>query len=41
VGDLRGDLHMHTTATDGKDDLESMAAARTRLGHQYIAIHRP
>jgi DNA polymerase (family 10) len=38
VGDLRGDLHMHTTATDGKDDLESMAAAAHRLGHRYIAI---
>jgi DNA polymerase (family 10) len=38
VGDLRGDLHMHTTATDGKDDLETMAAAAHRMGHQYIAI---
>jgi DNA polymerase (family 10) len=38
VGDLQGDLHMHTTATDGKDDLESMAAAAHRLGHSYIAI---
>jgi DNA polymerase (family 10) len=38
VADLRGDLHMHTTATDGKDDLETMAAAAHRLGHQYIAI---
>lgn len=38
VSDLRGDLHMHTTATDGKDDLETMAAAAHRLGHQYIAI---
>ena len=38
VGDLRGDLHMHTTATDGKDDLETMAAAAHRLGHEYIAI---
>jgi DNA polymerase (family 10) len=36
--DLRGDLHMHTTATDGRDDLESMAAAAQRLGHEYIAI---
>lgn len=36
--DLRGDLHMHTTATDGRDDLETMAAAAARLGHQYIAI---
>jgi DNA polymerase (family 10) len=38
LGDLRGDLHMHTTATDGRDDLESMAAAAQRLGHEYIAI---
>ena len=36
--DLLGDLHMHTTATDGRDDLESMAAAAQRLGHRYIAI---
>ena len=38
ASDLRGDLHMHTTATDGRDDLEAMAAAAQRLGHQYIAI---
>ena len=36
--DVRGDLHMHTTATDGRDDLGSMAAAAQRLGHEYIAI---
>ena len=36
--DLRGDLHMHTTVTDGRDDLETMAAAAHRLGHRYIAI---
>ena len=36
--DLRGDLHMHTTATDGRDDLETMAAAAHRLGHRYIAV---
>jgi DNA polymerase (family 10) len=36
--DLRGDLHMHTTATDGRDDLPAMAAAAQRLGHQYVAI---
>ena len=29
---LRGDLHMHTTETDGRDDLEAMAAAAQRLG---------
>ena len=38
LGDLRGDLHMHTTVTDGRDDLESMAQAAARRGHQYIAI---
>ena len=36
--DIRGDLHMHTTVTDGRDDLESMAAGAQRLGHSYIAI---
>jgi DNA polymerase (family 10) len=36
--DLRGDLHMHTTETDGRDDLEAMAAAAHVLGHEYIAI---
>jgi DNA polymerase (family 10) len=36
--DLLGDLHMHTTATDGRDDLASMAAAAQRLGHRYVAI---
>ena len=36
--DIRGDVHMHTTATDGRDDIESMAAAAQRLGHSYIAI---
>jgi len=37
-GDLRGDLHMHTTESDGRDDLETMAAAAGRLGHEYIAV---
>ena len=36
--DLRGDLHMHTTATDGRDSLEAMAEAAQCAGHQYIAI---
>ncbi|MEO7273549.1 MAG: DNA polymerase/3'-5' exonuclease PolX [Vicinamibacterales bacterium] len=36
--DLRGDLHMHTTATDGRADIETMARAARDLGHQYIAI---
>ena len=38
VADLRGDLHMHTTVTDGRDDLDTMAAAAQDLGHRYIAI---
>jgi DNA polymerase (family X) len=38
AADLLGDLHMHTTATDGRDDLETMAEAAQRLGHRYIAI---
>jgi DNA polymerase (family 10) len=36
--DLRGDLHMHTTVTDGRDTLEAMAAGAHRLGHRYAAI---
>lgn len=36
--DLRGDLHIHTTVTDGRDDLDTMAAAAQRLGYSYIAI---
>jgi DNA polymerase (family 10) len=36
--DLRGDLHMHTTETDGRDTLQAMAEAARRLGHEYIAI---
>ena len=37
-GDLQGDLHMHTTASDGRDSLEAMAAEAHRLGYKYIAI---
>jgi DNA polymerase (family X) len=36
--DLRGDLHMHTTESDGRDTLQAMAEAARRLGHEYIAI---
>lgn len=35
---LRGDLHMHTTETDGKASLEEMAAAARERGYEYIAI---
>ncbi|HEX6006527.1 MAG TPA: PHP domain-containing protein, partial [Burkholderiales bacterium] len=37
-GDLRGDLHMHTTETDGKDELEVMARAARAAGLEYIAV---
>ncbi len=36
--DIRGDLHMHTTATDGRATLEEMAEAARALGYEYIAI---
>jgi DNA polymerase (family 10) len=36
--DLRGDLHMHTTATDGRADAETMARAARAAGLSYIAI---
>ena len=36
--DLHGDLHMHTTTTDGKDGIEAMATAAKAAGLQYIAI---
>jgi DNA polymerase (family 10) len=36
--DIRGDLHMHTTDTDGADSMESMARAAQDLGLEYIAI---
>jgi DNA polymerase (family 10) len=36
--DMRGDLHMHTTETDGKASLREMAEAAAALGYQYIAI---
>jgi len=38
LGDLRGDLHMHTTATDGREEIAAMAAAAHRLGHSYVAV---
>jgi DNA polymerase (family 10) len=36
--DIRGDLQMHSTASDGKNSIEEMAEAARKLGHQYIAI---
>jgi DNA polymerase (family 10) len=36
--DVRGDLHVHTDATDGRDTLADMVAAARRKGYLYIAI---
>lgn len=38
LDDIRGDLHMHTLASDGKCSIEEMAAAAGKLGYDYIAI---
>jgi DNA polymerase (family 10) len=36
--DVRGDLHMHTTQTDGRASLREMADAAAALGYEYVAI---
>jgi len=36
--DLRGTLHVHTTASDGRDSLENMADAAQELGMEYLGI---
>jgi DNA polymerase (family 10) len=38
VSSLRGDLHTHTTWSDGKDPLETMVAAAAARGYDYYAI---
>ena len=38
VGDIRGDLHSHTTLSDGRNTLEEMAAAGRDRGYAYMAI---
>lgn len=38
LADLRGDLHMHTDASDGRSTLGEMAQAAIALGREYIAI---
>jgi DNA polymerase (family X) len=38
VKDIRGDLQMHTSATDGKGTIDEMAHAARALGYEYIAI---
>ncbi len=36
--DIRGDLHAHTSETDGRDTLQQMAKAARQLGLKYLAI---
>jgi DNA polymerase (family 10) len=36
--DIRGDLHSHTTASDGKSSIEEMAIAARERGYEYLAI---
>ncbi|HLI75774.1 MAG TPA: DNA polymerase/3'-5' exonuclease PolX [Acidobacteriaceae bacterium] len=38
LDDLRGDLHMHTTATDGRASLEEMVQGAKKRGYAYIAF---
>ncbi len=38
LADLKGDVHMHTTATDGHNSIREMADAALARGYQYIAI---
>ncbi len=38
VADLRGDLHCHTTASDGTASIEAMALAAKDAGYEYLAI---
>ena len=38
LGNIRGDLHMHTTESDGRATLEEMAEAARERGLDYIAI---
>jgi DNA polymerase (family 10) len=38
LDDVRGDLHVHTTWSDGKASVREMALAALELGYEYIAI---
>ena len=38
IQDIRGEVHMHTVETDGRNTIEEMAEAAKQRGYQYIAI---
>ena len=35
---IRGDLHMHSTWSDGRDSIADMVQAATQLGYEYVAV---
>jgi len=43
VQDIRGDLHVHTLWSDGRDSVEQVARAARALGYEFVAItdHSP
>jgi len=43
LADIRGDLHSHSTGSDGRNTIEEMARAAEELGYEYLAItdHSP
>jgi DNA polymerase (family 10) len=38
LSDLKGDLHIHTDYTDGRNSLREMAFAAQQRGHKYLAV---
>jgi DNA polymerase (family 10) len=38
LDDIRGDLQMHTTASDGRNSIEEMGFSAKELGYEYIAL---
>ena len=38
LSDIKGDLHVHTNWSDGRDSIEAMALAAKALGYQYLGI---
>jgi DNA polymerase (family 10) len=38
LSDIRGDAHMHTVETDGRNTIEEMAEAARHRGYEYMAI---
>src|SRR5271170_3734623 len=38
LSDIRGDVHMHTVETDGRNTIEEMAEAALERGYEYMAI---